>query len=76
MIDGGVTDQHNGRLECPGHNRHPDRHDHAEPHPEQHPTYLDDLRAHLRWRYLQDHPDEDNDDQDDSEEPPGHPLAG
>ena len=61
VTDGGVTDQHNGRLECPGHNRHPDRHDHhAQPQPEQHPTYLDYLRAHLRWRYLRDHPNDDD----------------
>ncbi|MBA3289150.1 MAG: hypothetical protein H0U21_14235, partial [Acidimicrobiia bacterium] len=56
--------QFNGRLECPTHNRHADRHDHhAQPDPTRHITFLDDLRARLRWHHLRTEPaDPDNDD--------------
>ena len=51
----GPTSQFNGRLECPTHNRHVDRHDHhTTPPPTRPVTRLDQLRAHLRWRYLHD----------------------
>ena len=57
---GGPTSQFNGRLECPTHNRHPDRHDHhATPPPTRAVTRLDELRARLRWRYLHDDDDRD-----------------
>lgn len=56
----GPTSQFNGRLECPAHNRRPDRHDHdARPRPERPVTRLDELRARLRWRILHEEPDED-----------------
>ena len=51
----GPTSQFNGRLECPTHNRHTDRHDHhTTPPPTRPVTRLDQLRARLRWRYLHD----------------------
>jgi hypothetical protein len=55
---GGATSQFNGRLECAVHNRNPARHDHgAIPPPEQAITTLDELRARVRWRVLNDHPE-------------------
>jgi hypothetical protein len=48
---GGATSQFNGRLECPTHNRHADRHDHdATPLRPRPVSRLDELRARLRWR--------------------------
>lgn len=47
---GGPTSQHNGRLECPTHNRNADKHDHdAEPFPERTVTRTDETFARLRW---------------------------
>jgi hypothetical protein len=46
----GPTSQFNGRLECPTHNRDPDRHDAAVPAQPREITVLDELRARLRWR--------------------------
>ena len=44
------TDQGNGRLECPTHNRHADRHDtDAVPRPVLFLTGLDAVRARARW---------------------------
>jgi hypothetical protein len=64
-IDGGPTDQFNGRLECSTHNRHADRHDNdAQPLPPRELTFLDEIRARLRWQYFRqqrnqpDDPDE------------------
>ncbi len=52
---GGETSQFNGRLECPTHNRHADRHDHdAIPLPARPLTRLDELRARIRWRVIHD----------------------
>ena len=49
------TSQFNGRLECPTHNRHADRHDHdAIPLPARPVDYLDHLRARLQWQVLHD----------------------
>jgi hypothetical protein len=66
---GGETSQFNGRLQCPTHNRNPDRHDHhATPHPDRAVTRLDELRALIRWRhhhyYPNDFTDDDSDDRD------------
>jgi Domain of unknown function (DUF222) len=48
---GGATAQHNGRLECPTHNRNADKHDHgAEPFPERTVTRTDEVFARLRWK--------------------------
>jgi hypothetical protein len=74
-VDGGLTDQFNGRLECSTHNRHADRHDtDAEPLPPREITFMDEIRARLRWLYFRqqrDQPDDpdDPDDSDDSDEP-------
>ncbi len=55
------TDQHNGRLQCTTHNRHADKHDRpAAPPPPRVVTYLDEVRARLRWRHLHTEPDEDD----------------
>ena len=55
------TDQHNGRLQCTTHNRHADKHDRPPaPPPPSVVTYLDELRARLRWRHLHTEPDEDD----------------
>lgn len=56
--DGGRTDQFNGRLECPAHNRHRDLHDAPaeQPPTARGLTYLDHVRARLRWRLLHDLP--------------------
>ncbi len=64
---GGQTSQFNGRLECPTHNRHADRHDHgAMPMPRREVTRLDALRARIRWRQRQeDHGDGGGDGGDD-----------
>jgi hypothetical protein len=67
------TDQWNGRLECPFHNRHPDRHDtDAQPLEPRDITIFDEIRARLRWLNLQHertHPDEgDPDDPDDTDD--------
>ena len=52
---GGETSQFNGRLECPTHNRHADRHDHdAIPFPARPLTRLDELRGRIRWRVIHD----------------------
>jgi len=57
--DGGRTDQFNGRLECPAHNRHRHLHDTTtNPPPARDITYLDHLRARLRWQLLHDPPDD------------------
>jgi hypothetical protein len=54
----GPTSQFNGRLECPTHNRHRDKHDAgAQPRPARPVTRLDHVRARLRWRYLRDDAD-------------------
>ncbi|MGH9133645.1 MAG: HNH endonuclease signature motif containing protein, partial [Ilumatobacteraceae bacterium] len=68
----GETSQFNGRLECPTHNRHPDKHDHgATGLPPRPVTRLDELRARLRWRYQHtthnDNNDNDGDDGDDGD---------
>ena len=56
-IDGGDTSQHNGRLECRGHNRHHHLHDQAEPQPADEP--IADLEAvGQRWRQHLPPPDE------------------
>jgi hypothetical protein len=71
-VDGGLTDQFNGRLECPTHNRHADRHDSdAEPLPPRELTFLDEIRARLRWQYLRQERDQpaDPDDPDDPDQP-------
>lgn len=48
---GGPTSQHNGRLECPTHNRNDDKHDHgAMPFPERTVTRTDETLARLRWK--------------------------
>ena len=64
------TDQFNGRLECPFHNRHPDRHDaDAQPLEPREITILDEIRARLRWLNLQHErtqPDEGDDDTDET----------
>jgi Domain of unknown function (DUF222) len=59
---GGQTSQFDGRIECPTHNRHHDKHDHhATPNPSRPVTRLDELRARLRWRYLHSNQDDDDD---------------
>jgi hypothetical protein len=53
------TDQFNGRLECPGHNRLPDLHDTNTQPPE--PRDIGDLdqhRARHHWQHLHDPPDD------------------
>ena len=62
--EGGVTSQFNAKIECPPHNRIADKHDHGGiPQPERPVTWLDELRARLRWRYLhQDDPDDPDTD--------------
>lgn len=63
--DLGETSQFNGRLECPTHNRHNDKHDHgASPHTSRPVTRLDELRARLRWRYRHDDSADGDDDDD------------
>jgi hypothetical protein len=48
---GGPTAQHNGRLQCPTHNRNPHKHDHgARPHPERTITRAHEHHARNRWR--------------------------
>lgn len=48
---GGTTDQFNGRLQCPTHNRRAELHDHgAAPLPSRAVGHLDALRARIRWR--------------------------
>jgi hypothetical protein len=57
--DGGRTDQFNGRLECPAHNRHRDLHDtDGVPPPSRGIDYLDHVRARLRWQLQQEPPDD------------------
>ena len=62
--EGGPTSQFNAKIECPPHNRIADKHDHdGIPQPERPVTWLDELRARLRWRYLhQDDPDDPDSD--------------
>jgi hypothetical protein len=56
---GGRTDQFNGRLECPAHNRHQHLHDtDNHPPPPRGLSYLDHARARLRWELLHDPPDD------------------
>jgi hypothetical protein len=56
---GGPTSQFNGRLQCPTHNRHADRHDHgAVALPARPVTRLDRIRARIRWRIMHEHPEE------------------
>jgi hypothetical protein len=56
---GGRTDQFNGRLECPAHNRHTDLHDtDGVSPPSRGLAYLDHVRARLRWQLQQEPPDE------------------
>jgi hypothetical protein len=58
--EGGPTSQFNGRLRCPTHNRRPERHDgDVTPFPARSVTYLDHLRARMRWQYLHSPPDDD-----------------
>lgn len=48
---GGPTAQHNGRLQCPTHNRNRRKHDHgASPLPERTVTRTDEALARWRWR--------------------------
>lgn len=48
---GGITDQFNGRLQCPTHNRRADLHDHgAGPLARRSVDHLDAIRARIRWR--------------------------
>jgi hypothetical protein len=64
VTEHGATSQFNGRLECRPHNRDATKHDHgAVPLPERPVTVLDEIRARLRWRYLQQ--ETGNDDEDD-----------
>ena len=58
--DGGRTDQFNGRLECPAHNRHRDLHDTdgVPPPPPRGIAYLDHVRARLRWQLHLEPPDD------------------
>ena len=66
---GGQTSQFNGRLECPTHNRHSDRHDHgATPMPRREVTRLDALRARIRWRQRHDHHGDGADDEADDDQ--------
>ena len=56
---GGITDQFDGRIECPPHNRHPDKHDHdATPLPWRRVDRLDELRVRIRWRNQHYYPDD------------------
>jgi hypothetical protein len=64
--EGGVTDQFYGRLECPTHNRHPHRHDTAEPPPPREISILDEIRARLRWIHHHLDPPDDPDDPDEA----------
>lgn len=51
FAQGGITDQFNGRLQCPTHNRRTELHDHgATPLTRRPVDHLDALRARLRWR--------------------------
>jgi hypothetical protein len=51
FAQGGSTDQFNGRLQCPTHNRRSDLHDHAStPRPRRSVSQIDALRARVRWR--------------------------
>jgi Domain of unknown function (DUF222) len=53
------TDQFNGRLECPGHNRLPHLHDtDTQPPPPRDIGFLDQLRALIRWRQRHYYPDD------------------
>jgi hypothetical protein len=53
------TDQFNGRLECPGHNRLPHLHDtDTHPPPPRDIAFLDQLRALIRWRQRHYYPDD------------------
>ena len=64
----GPTSQFNGRLECPTHNRHADKHDTAaEPLPERPVDRLDEMRARIRWRYRHLYADNENDDDENNE---------
>jgi hypothetical protein len=55
------TDQFNGRLECPGHNRLPHLHDtnDTEPPLPRDIGLPDELRARIRWRQRHDPPNDD-----------------
>jgi len=56
---GGPTSQFNGRLQCPTHNRHADRHDHdAVALPARPVTPRHRIRARIRWRIRHEHPEE------------------
>jgi hypothetical protein len=61
--EGGATSQFNGRLQCPTHNRHTDKHDHgAQPYPERTVDYLEHWRAKFRWHQRHRHgPDDETD---------------
>jgi hypothetical protein len=62
---GGPTSQGNGRLECKVHNRNPAKHDHGGiSRPDRQLTRLDEIRARLRWQYLRDLGDADEEDSD------------
>jgi len=51
FAQGGSTDQFNGRLQCPTHNRRSDLHDHgARPLPVRTVARIDALRTRIRWR--------------------------
>jgi len=57
FAQGGPTDQFNGRLQCPTHNRRTDLHDHgAPPLPWRSVGRIDALRARVRWRIRQAEP--------------------
>jgi hypothetical protein len=68
---GGVTDQFGGKLECRPHNRDATLHDHdSQPYPPRSISYLDVIRAELRWRQRHEHPEDFSDDDDeDGDEP-------
>ena len=57
---GGVSSQFNGRLECPTHNRHADRHDHEASHCPDATSSLDILHARIRWRQRHDRKEDDD----------------
>ena len=66
------TDQFNGRLECPTHNRHADRHDSdATPAPAREITPDDITAARNRWRHAHSQPDQP--DQPDPTDDTAHP---
>ena len=56
---GGPTSQFDGNIECEPHNRIHQLHDHhTKPFPDRAITYIDALKARIRWKYLHDHPND------------------